>query len=80
MARHRVGQTRRMTQRNELLVDWGRGWAASRGTSEPRPLGDGAWGIEVGLLVATEDGRALYTSLGWRVESLMTAANIGEPA
>lgn len=38
-----------MTHRNELLVDWGRGWAASRGTSEPTPLGDGAWRIDVGL-------------------------------
>lgn len=38
-----------------------------------------ARGAESGLLVATEDGRALYTSLGWRVESLMTAASVGEP-
>ena len=46
---HRVTQTHRMTHPNELLLDWGRGWAASRGTSWPRHLGDGAWRIEVGL-------------------------------
>jgi len=34
---------------NELLLAWGRGWAASRGTAQPQPLGDGAWRIEVGL-------------------------------
>lgn len=38
-----------MNHCNELLVDWGRGWAASRGTAAPLPLGDGAWRIEVGL-------------------------------
>ena len=38
-----------MTLQDELLVDWGRGWAASRGTSAPQPLEDGAWRIEVGL-------------------------------
>lgn len=39
-----------------------------------------ACGAEAGLLVATEDGRALYTALGWRVESLMAAASVNEPA
>jgi GNAT superfamily N-acetyltransferase len=38
-----------MTLRNALLLDWGRGWAASRGSAEPMPLGGGAWRIEVGL-------------------------------
>lgn len=38
-----------MNHCNDLLVDWGRGWAASRGTAAPAPLGDGAWRIEVGL-------------------------------
>lgn len=35
-------------------------------------------GADRGLLVATEDGRALYTALGWRVDSLMTAASVAE--
>lgn len=38
-----------VTPADELLLAWGRGWAASRGTSNPRPLGGGAWRIEVGL-------------------------------
>ncbi len=38
-----------MTDCNQLLVDWGRGWAASRGTAQPEPVGDGAWRIAVGL-------------------------------
>lgn len=33
----------------DLLAGWGRGWAASRGTPPPEPLGDGAWRITVGL-------------------------------
>jgi ribosomal protein S18 acetylase RimI-like enzyme len=33
----------------ELLPAWGRGWAASRGTPAPEPLGDGAWRIAVDL-------------------------------
>lgn len=36
-------------------------------------------GADQGLLVATEDGRALYTALGWRVDALMTAASVAEP-
>lgn len=32
-----------------LLLAWGRGWAASRGTPPPVPLVDGGWRIEVGL-------------------------------
>lgn len=39
-----------------------------------------ARGADTGLLVATEDGRALYTALGWRVDSLMTAASVAEAA
>ncbi|WP_410785038.1 GNAT family N-acetyltransferase [Kribbella sp. C-35] len=31
-------------------------------------------GATTGVLVATEDGRALYTALGWTLESQMTAA------
>lgn len=31
-------------------------------------------GASTGVLVATEDGRALYTALGWTLESPMTAA------
>lgn len=31
-------------------------------------------GATTGVLVATEDGRALYTALGWTLESPMTAA------
>ncbi|TCC39504.1 GNAT family N-acetyltransferase [Kribbella sindirgiensis] len=31
-------------------------------------------GANTGVLVATEDGRALYTALGWTLESPMTAA------
>lgn len=46
---HRIAQTHPMTLHDEMLVAWGRGWAASRGTSGPRALGDGAWRIEVGL-------------------------------
>lgn len=38
-----------------------------------------AHGAATGLLVATEDGRALYTALGWRVDSVMTAASVAEP-
>lgn len=38
-----------------------------------------ARGADTGLLVATEEGRALYAALGWRVESLMAAASMGEP-
>jgi len=38
-----------------------------------------ARGAHTGLLVATEDGRALYTALGWRVDSLMAAATVAEP-
>jgi GNAT superfamily N-acetyltransferase len=38
-----------------------------------------AGGAESGLLVATEDGRALYTALGWRVDSPVTAARVAEP-
>jgi len=34
---------------DELLAGWGRGWAASRSTSMPEPLRDGAWRIAVGL-------------------------------
>ncbi|HEY8877468.1 MAG TPA: GNAT family N-acetyltransferase [Roseateles sp.] len=37
-----------------------------------------AQGADTGLLVATEDGRALYTALGWRVDSLMAAASVAE--
>jgi GNAT superfamily N-acetyltransferase len=45
-------------------------------------LGDAARarGADTGLLVATEDGRALYTALGWHVESLMAAASVAESA
>jgi GNAT superfamily N-acetyltransferase len=39
-----------------------------------------AQGADTGLLVATEEGRALYTALGWRVDSLMTAASVPEAA
>lgn len=38
-----------------------------------------AAGARNGLLVATEDGRALYSAQGWRLESLMTAACVPEP-
>ncbi|WP_202872169.1 hypothetical protein [Kribbella soli] len=31
-------------------------------------------GASTGVLVATEDGRALYTALGWTLGSPMTAA------
>ncbi|MGW1343617.1 GNAT family N-acetyltransferase [Kribbella sp. NPDC002412] len=31
-------------------------------------------GARTGVLVATEDGRALYSALGWTLSSLMTAA------
>ncbi|MDR7296716.1 GNAT superfamily N-acetyltransferase [Pelomonas aquatica] len=33
----------------DLLAAWGRGWAASRATPAPEPLGEGAWRIKVGL-------------------------------
>ena len=46
---HRIAQTHPMTLHDEMLVAWGRGWAASRGTSGPQALGDDAWRIEVGL-------------------------------
>jgi GNAT superfamily N-acetyltransferase len=36
-------------------------------------------GADQGLLVATEDGRALYAALGWRVDSPMAAASVAEP-
>jgi GNAT superfamily N-acetyltransferase len=61
---------------NELLVDWGRGWAASRGTSRPEPLGDGAWRIEVGL-----PGHRLRDLLpAWPVDRIQAwAAGITQP-
>lgn len=33
-------------------------------------------GAGTGVLVATEEGRALYTALGWRVNALVTAASV----
>lgn len=36
-----------------------------------------ASGATTGVLVATADGRALYSRLGWRLESLVTAAWLG---
>jgi GNAT superfamily N-acetyltransferase len=33
-------------------------------------------GVDHGLLVATPDGRALYTTLGWQLHSLYTTAHI----
>jgi GNAT superfamily N-acetyltransferase len=35
-------------------------------------------GVDRGLLVATPDGRALYTTLGWQLHSLYTTAHIPE--
>ncbi|HEY9260882.1 GNAT family N-acetyltransferase, partial [Chitinophaga sp.] len=39
-----------------------------------------ARGINKGLLVATREGRALYETLGWRLHSLYTTAEIPGPA
>ncbi|MDR7269356.1 GNAT superfamily N-acetyltransferase [Pelomonas saccharophila] len=39
-----------------------------------------ACGADTGLLVATEEGRALYTALGWQVDSPMAAASVAEAA
>jgi len=36
-------------------------------------------GVDHGLLVATPDGRALYTTLGWQMHSLYTTAHIRIP-
>ncbi|GAA4905135.1 FR47-like protein [Stackebrandtia albiflava] len=38
-----------------------------------------AAGMRVGVLVATEEGRALYLSLGWRVRSDVPGAFVPEP-
>ena len=65
-----------MTHRNELLVDWGRGWAASRGTAAPKPIGEGAWRIDVGL-----PGHRLRDLLpAWPVDRIQAwAAGITQP-
>jgi len=61
---------------NELLLAWGCGWAASRGTSQPQPLGGGAWRIEVGL----PGHRSRDLLPAWDVERLQAwAAGIERP-
>lgn len=37
-------------------------------------------GVDHGVLVATADGRALYTTLGWQLHSLYTTAVVSQPA
>lgn len=65
-----------MNLQDELLVDWGRGWAASRGTEEPKPLGDGAWRIEVGL----PGHRRRDLLPAWPVERILAwAVDIAQP-
>jgi ribosomal protein S18 acetylase RimI-like enzyme len=36
-------------------------------------------GLHTGVLVATDDGRELYRTLGWRVRSLIAVAHLPEP-
>lgn len=65
-----------MTLHDDLLVGWGRGWAASRGTSAPQPLGGGAWRIEVGL----PGHRRRDLLPAWPVERIQAwAAGLSEP-
>ncbi|WP_166378787.1 GNAT family N-acetyltransferase [Catellatospora methionotrophica] len=51
------------------------------GTAVMRALSDHAArnGMSTGLLVATDDGRRLYSSLGWSVRSEIAAAYVDEP-
>lgn len=46
------------------------------GTVLLRALGDHAWsqGVPTGILCATDEGRALYTALGWRVHADVSGA------
>ncbi len=50
------------------------------GTTVMHTLGDHAarHGLDTGLLVATDDGRHLYRSMGWTVRSEIAAAFVRE--